>query len=148
MTKIDIAKFWMKVKICNLTKDQRYKQSYIGPCWIWTSGVFQNGYGHYTLKRKDYRSHIVSYEINFGKIPEGFLVCHKCDNPLCVNPEHLFLGSQKENTLDMISKGRLNRSRGEHKGVTKRKETGKWRARYMRNYKSILVGEFDTQEEF
>ncbi len=147
MTQIDIAKFWMKVQICNRTKDQRYKQAYIGFCWIWKGCFFQNGYGHYILKRKDYRAHRVAYEIAFGEIPEDKFVCHKCDNPSCVNPKHLFLGFPKENTHDMISKGRLNRSRGENKGITYRKETGKWRARYMRDYKNILVGEFDTKEE-
>ncbi len=75
------------------------------------------------------------------------IVCHKFDNPSCVNPQYLFLGSPKENAHDMISKDRLNCSSGENKGISYRKETGKWRARYMRDYKNILIGEFETKEE-
>lgn len=147
MTCIDIAKFWMKTYICNQTKNQRYKKTYIGPCWIWKGCFFQNGYGHYVLKRKGYRAHRVAFEIVHEEIPLDKIVCHKCDNPACVNPIHLFLATSKENTGDMISKGRLNRSRGINKGVSYRKETGKWRARYMKNYKSISLGEFETKEE-
>jgi len=147
MTKTDIAKFWMKVRICSLTKEQRYKQTYIGACWIWQGCFFQNGYGHYILKRKDYRAHRVAYEIVYESVPEDKVVCHKCDNPSCVNPNHLFLGSPKENTHDMMEKGRLNRSRGKNKGISFRKESGKWRVRYMRDYTNILVGEFETREE-
>lgn len=147
MTQMDIAKFWMKVQICSLTKNKRYKGIYIGPCWIWNSSCFHNGYGQYTLKRKGYRAHRVAYEISHGKIPKNKIACHKCDNPACVNPQHLFLGSPKDNTDDMISKGRLNRSRGKNKGISYRIENGKWRARYMRDYKNILVGEFESKEE-
>ena len=147
MTQIDIAKFWMKVRICHLTKDQRYKQSYIGACWIWDFSLSRSGYGNFQWDGKRRRAHRISYQIVYGEISEDVFVCHKCDNPSCVNPQHLFLGSPKENTHDMISKGRLNRSRGENKGITYRKETAKWRARYMRDYKNILVGEFETKEE-
>lgn len=147
LTVFDIAKFWMKVKICDQTKDQRYKQTYIGACWIWTGCLFQRGYGHYILRKKDYRSHRVAYQIAYGTIPLDKVVCHKCDNPSCVNPTHLFLASPKENTHDMIVKGRLNRSRGKDKGISYRKETGRWRARYMKNYQNILIGEFDSKEK-
>ena len=147
MTKTDIAKFWMKVEICLLIKDQRYKKKYIGPCWIWKACKFQNGYGHYVLKQKSHKAHRIAYEIVYGEIPSDKLVCHKCDNPSCVSPQHLFLGTPKENTRDMIEKGRLNRFRGKDRGVSFRKENGKWRARYMKNYKNILLGEFDTKEE-
>lgn len=147
LTPTDIAKFWMKVKICEKTKDQRYQQKYIGRCWLWTFSFFPNGYGHYVFRRKDYKAHRFAYLIAHGNFDQTLFVCHKCDNPACVNPQHLFLGSAKENTQDMISKGRLKRTRGENKGVSYRKDNGKWRARYMKEYKNILIGEFDTKEE-
>lgn len=78
-------------------------------CWIWT-GFKDKGYGRMGWKTpKGYRSipaSRISYMLFRGEIPEGMFVCHKCDNPPCVNPDHLFLGSSKENTHDMVKKGR------------------------------------------
>lgn len=77
-------------------------------CWLWTGAKNKQGYGHLKIKGKTYRAHRVSYELFNGKIPPGFLVMHKCDNPLCVNPNHLKLGTHKDNTQDMMEKGRDN----------------------------------------
>lgn len=75
-------------------------------CWLWTGNKDTNGYGHLTINHKTCLSHRVSFELFKHPIPDGLWVLHKCDNPSCVNPDHLFLGTPKDNTQDMIKKGR------------------------------------------
>ena len=78
-------------------------------CWIWTAALDKDGYGVFRYKNKEkykYKAHRFSYEFFIGEIPKGKLVCHTCDNPPCVNPYHLFLGTRKDNTQDMLKKGR------------------------------------------
>lgn len=75
-------------------------------CWLWVGGVAHNGYGRFWVHSTTICASRVSWELHYGPIPEGLLVCHKCDNKACVNPLHLFLGSQKQNMEDCISKGR------------------------------------------
>jgi len=80
-------------------------------CWLWLGTKMTTGYGQFRLsppKRATVGAHRMSWELYHGPIPDGMYVLHKCDVRACVRPDHLFLGSQKDNVHDMISKGRYN----------------------------------------
>jgi hypothetical protein len=76
-------------------------------CWLWNGSKLSDGYGAFKLNGKMVRAHRYAYEQYNGSIPDGLLVLHKCDTPLCCNPNHLFVGTSKDNTLDCVSKGRM-----------------------------------------
>lgn len=87
-------------------------------CWLWLSAVKNENhpYGQFSIGNKKHLAHRLSYQLYKGPIPEGFSVCHNCDNPNCVNPDHLFLGTHGDNMKDMIKKGRGNKARGSSGG--------------------------------
>jgi len=76
-------------------------------CWIWTGGMSKVGYGICSSEnKKTVSAHRLSYRVFKCEIPDGMVVAHKCDNKLCVNPDHLWIGTHKENSNDMVKKGR------------------------------------------
>ncbi len=105
-------------------------------CWIWFGARTDRGYGAFTINGKNISAHRFSYEVfNKTKIPDGLLVCHKCDVRECVNPNHLFIGTHSDNYHDMTSKGRGNKhklgrkklSMEDAKMIRKMVENGEWK---------------------
>lgn len=94
----------------------------IDSCWYWTGCVCKFGYGRIRVNGVSELSTRISYTLFKGGIPDGMYVCHRCDNPACVNPDHLFLGSQSDNMKDMMNKGRRGYY-GEENPRTKLKES-------------------------
>jgi len=87
-------------------------------CWIWTGANNGKGYGQVTFGGKRQLAHRVMWQVFKGEIPEGKFVCHTCDTPACVNPDHMFLGTNADNIKDSYNKGRSNQQ-GEHNGNRK-----------------------------
>jgi hypothetical protein len=75
-------------------------------CWLWTGTIRASGYGEIIFRNKKLGAHRLSYELHYGVNPGSLQVCHHCDNPRCVRPDHLFLGTALDNSRDMDSKGR------------------------------------------
>lgn len=94
-------------------------------CWLWEKALDTKGYGQMRLDtRKYHRSHRISFRLYKGSIPSGLNVLHQCDVPRCVNPGHLYAGTQKQNIKDMMDRKRANPAKGEKSGraVLKKKQ--------------------------
>lgn len=104
----DIERFWSLV-----SKDGKKIDYVEGNCWRWLGSLNHNGYGRFWVNNKTISASRFSYELHFEPVKEGFFVLHKCDNPECTNPQHLFVGTLKENMEDMSKKGRCRDQLGE-----------------------------------
>jgi hypothetical protein len=113
LTEKDSIRFWNKVDIS-------------GDCWIWTAAKSSKGYGRFKLNGKLQSPHVLSYRMHNEFYDNTLQVCHKCDNPSCINPDHLFLGTRSDNMIDCASKNRISQlpswvleKKGENKHISK-----------------------------
>lgn len=131
---------------------KRVKQGKDDECWEWKAGrntkVKGRDYGIVRMNGKRRKTHQVAYEIAIGKIPSGMFVCHKCDNPPCCNPKHLFAGTPKDNVEDCFRKGRAYREMGEDRYNARLTESdvNQIRARYIK--RSFISGGRALAKEF
>lgn len=88
-------------------------------CWEWGGSRDGHGYGTVSVVDRNPFVHRFSYETFVGPIPDGHVICHRCDNPPCMNPAHLFIGTQADNVADMVNKGRMYDRRGLKRGKYK-----------------------------
>ena len=101
-----------------MTLEERFEEKYIpepnSGCWLWLAALDTSGYGKFNMAGRILGAHRVSWELHQGSIPEGKNVLHTCDIPSCVNPNHLYIGTQKDNAKDMHDRGRDWQSQRTH----------------------------------
>lgn len=112
-------------------------------CWVWTARPDGNGYGRFKLDDKSQYAHRVSWEWVNGPIPEGLCILHRCDNPLCVRSDHLFLGTHRDNVDDKVKKGR--QAQGSANGRAKLNEDA---VRWIRSLMNLGCPRTEVAEVF
>jgi len=121
------------------------KVNFTSTCWLWIGGKSSFGHGRFRVGEKLYSPHRLAYEFFYESIPENKHICHHCDNPSCVRPDHLFLGSHAQNMADMVSKNR--HAHGSKSGGAKLCELDVWLIRQLRHIKNREVARFFSISE-
>lgn len=132
-----------------------------GACWLWTACTYGGGYGSFGLGGRTQYAHRVAYELEVGPIPGGLHVLHRCDVRRCVNPAHLFLGTNADNAADMVSKGRQSRgaehrataggpktapNASKYRGVHWREDRQKWQAHIHVADRKLYLGYYESED--
>ena len=145
-SKIPIESFWLKVN-----KDGPI-HPVCGQCWAWTGHVKEEGYGRFRINKVLVFAHRFSWEIHRGEIPDDLCICHHCDNPGCVNPAHLFLGTRIDNNEDARKKGRRVRGEKHPKAILTEAIVKEIRQRYKKRDKKngghALAKEFGIRQKY
>lgn len=117
-------------------------------CWIWRGKKNSDGYGELQVGLRIEKAHRFAYRREFGEIPFGMEICHRCDNPACVRPGHLFLGSHSDNMRDMVAKGRDRQPcrRGEKHGAAKLTDSQAVAIRSDRRAQSAIAREYGVSQ--
>jgi hypothetical protein len=121
-------RFWRNVQ-CN-----------IGGCWVWTGDSVLQNYGVIYYQKKSWRTSRLIWTMMHGSIPDGLFVCHKCDNPRCVNPAHLFLGTHDDNVADKVAKSRQARGEGFGRSKLTDDAVREIRSLYASGVNSVEIG--------
>lgn len=127
----------------NRSIEDRFKSKYEineSGCWLWTDCLNQHGYGIIRVDKRNKIASRLSYELIHGPIQSNMLVCHKCDNPACVNPDHLFIGTHKDNTTDMVIKGRVHLGERNHRSKLTNKDVLYIRSASSKGETTVTLG--------
>lgn len=122
------AAFWSKVSVTDN----------ISECWEWIGARKPKGYGNVSIDGKHTTAHRAAFTFANGPIPEGYMVCHVCDNPPCCNPHHLMLGTTKSNYVDMVMKNRMDFHK--RKAIGERNFNAKLNAEKVRQIRELYAG--------
>ena len=118
-------------------------------CWEWRAGRYSGGYGGASVNGRSVKVHRLAWELTNGAIPDGMFVLHRCDNPPCFNPDHLFVGTPKDNVADMDAKGRRRFATGERSHLAKISDAAadSIRSRYANGERGMdLAAEFGVSK--
>lgn len=142
---VGTASMSLRERLARIGWDEVVRRPELGPCWEWKGARHPQGYGHLRVHNRVQPAHRLALEVATGPIPPELHACHRCDNPPCVNPAHLYAGTPSQNTVDFYDRSGIQRPRGEDHPMVKLTDTdvGDIRSRYAAG--GILKRELATE---